>query len=362
VKTERQPIHMFLDMDFQPRYGPQDVLPGAGDGRAMRPPVPGAVRYDSIEPGIDPDDDHFLRGYETDGNLEPLMAPATGDMPPEPRYFDGFPAALTIDRALIDRGRERYNIYCGVCHGQAGLGDGPVYQRIVMRTNLDPTAVQGFPAPRNLHQPSVLDMPTGKLFDRITRGVYADIQGRRTYTMWPYAAQISPRDRWAIVAYIRVMQQAQRFPIDQLPDDLRSQVEGAPTVEHPAVVPTARAPFTEEDLNDPELIAAGKALFENPAKNCFMCHQVEEDKPAVLGIPLQAPAYMGRFWGEKREVHLGPGGPLETVTFDVDYFYESIKEPMKRIAKGSLGGMTIPVAPTDEEINALAAYIRSLSQ
>ena len=236
VPSSNPPIHLFLDMDFQPRYGPQDPMPMMADSRAMRPPVLGAVRADGLEPGVEPDDDHFYRGYQTDGNLNPVMVEVeeAGVKTPEPKYISGFPPSITLDRAFIERGRERFNIYCSVCHGRSAEGDGPVYERVKIRQGLDPAAVQGFPAPRNMHLPKMLQYPEGKLFDRITRGFYTDSpEGKRTYTMWPYAAQVPPRDRWAIVAWIRVMQDSQYFPADRLPEALKANVASAPEVQPP---------------------------------------------------------------------------------------------------------------------------------
>jgi len=388
VKTERQPIHLFLDMDFQPRYGPQDAQDQSWDGfsgparfpdgRIMRPPVPGTVRYDTPEAevaGVDPDDDHFYRGYETDGNLKTVMAEVevSGNKVREPKYYVGFPEGLVIDRGLLERGRERYNIYCAVCHGRDGYGNGPVYERIKMRQNLDPDAIAGFPEPRDLHLPQVLDMPSGKLYDRITRGVFAvdEKTGRKSYTMWPYAAQVTPHDRWAIVAYIRLMQRAQRFPVGELPEDLRSEVQSAPTMQHPATprefaaatgeVITVPPAFTVRpgELEDPELIAQGKELFAG-AKLCWTCHQTEPEKvpPQVV---FNAPKFMGRFWGTEVEVHEGYGGPLVKVKMDEGYFIESLRDPMKRISKGALPGMLLQPF-TEREIKALMAYVKSLSE
>jgi hypothetical protein len=83
--------------------------------------------------------------------------------------------------------------------------------------------------------------------------------------------------------------------------------------------------------------------------------------PAPPGEALHAPRFLGKFWGQPLRVHDGNGGLLISVDFDEAYFVESVKEPMKKIHEGSTPGMV--VAPmTNDEINALIAYVKSLSK
>ncbi len=116
----------------------------------------------------------------------------------------------------------------------------------------------------------------------------------------------------------------------------------------------------ESQLDDPSLIQQGKALFLT--KTCFTCHQTDPAVPAPAGLALKAPKYIGDFWGKETLVHKGFGGPLEKVVFGPGYFYESVKNSMLRVAKGSLAPMPPLPPPTDEEIMALMAYVRSLSK
>ena len=218
VKSPRERIHIFQDMDIQPRYGAQSPHDLYADGRAMRKPVEGTVAQGELRT-----DDHYHRGYETDGNLETVMVTRTsnGNETEVPKYYDSFPDEVEVDQAFLERGRERYGIYCGVCHGEAGYGDGPVQRRVDLLTEAsamdkewDP--VEGWAPVRNLHEARIREQPLGQLYDTITRGM-----GK----MPGYATQMPPEDRWAIVAYVRALQLSQHFPADELPDDLSSELQ-----------------------------------------------------------------------------------------------------------------------------------------
>ena len=102
------------------------------------------------------------------------------------------PPPLTL--ALLERGRQRFNIYCSVCHGFAGFGDGMVVQR-------------GFPAPPSYHIDRLRNAPIQHFYDVITNGYGV---------MYSYAQRVSPQDRWAIAAYIRALQAAEEVPVSQL--------------------------------------------------------------------------------------------------------------------------------------------------
>lgn len=114
---------------------------------------------------------------------------AAGLVPPQP------PAS----EALLARGRERFDIYCSMCHGRDGYGRGMVVQR-------------GFPAPPSFHTDIIRALSDEHYYTVITGGL-----GK----MPPYAAQVAPPDRWAIVAYIRALQLSQDAPPDAVPADQR---------------------------------------------------------------------------------------------------------------------------------------------
>lgn len=116
------------------------------------------------------------------------------------------PAPLTLTPELLQRGRERYNIYCAVCHGLGGVGNGEVVQR-------------GYPAPPSYHSERLRNAPLGHFYDVITKGYGA---------MYSYAARVEPNDRWAIAAYIRALQLSQRASASDVPTAEQNVLETKP--------------------------------------------------------------------------------------------------------------------------------------
>ncbi len=185
IASGRPRIHPIQDMDFQPRYVAQGPGPLFADGRAMRPPVPGTIPRNQPPP-------------------DPLVETGLQDGKP----IDRIP--LPVTAALMERGRERYNIYCAVCHGVAGDGRGPVAIRALER------AEPGWVAPRSLHVEAVRKQPAGQLFQTITRGLN---------TMPSYAAQLSAEDRWAVVLYVKALQRSQHARLEDVPPEKRATLE-----------------------------------------------------------------------------------------------------------------------------------------
>jgi mono/diheme cytochrome c family protein len=110
-----------------------------------------------------------------------------------------FPFPVT--KEVLDRGQERYQIYCSMCHGLTGYGDGMIVRR-------------GFRRPPSYHDDRLRNEPVGHFFDVITNGWGA---------MPDYAAQIPPEDRWAIIAYLRALQLSQQVPAAQVSPEMRSR-------------------------------------------------------------------------------------------------------------------------------------------
>jgi len=104
---------------------------------------------------------------------------------------------VPVNRELIVRGRDRYNIYCSPCHGTTGYGDGIIVSR-------------GLKNPPSYHTEALRDQPVGHFYDVITRGVGE---------MKSYAARIPVQDRWAIVAYVRTLQASQNVKVADLGSD-----------------------------------------------------------------------------------------------------------------------------------------------
>lgn len=130
-------------------------------------------------------------------------SPAPGD-PAFTGFKDGQPLVknpLRVTRELLARGRERFDIYCAVCHGRDGYGQGIVVRR-------------GFPAPPSYHQDRLRDAPDGHFYDVITRGYGA---------MLPFSDRLTSDDRWAVVAYVRALQRSQHTALGELPPDERTR-------------------------------------------------------------------------------------------------------------------------------------------
>jgi cytochrome c553 len=114
---------------------------------------------------------------------------------------DAFPFPIT--ETVLERGRERYDIYCAPCHGRTGEGNGMVVQR-------------GFPAPPSYHIDRLRKAPVGYFFDVITRGYGV---------MYSYAERVQPNDRWAIAAYIRALQRSENATLAEVPPTERGALD-----------------------------------------------------------------------------------------------------------------------------------------
>ncbi|MGH9558044.1 MAG: c-type cytochrome [Bryobacteraceae bacterium] len=175
------------DMHDQPRYKPLAGTDFFGDGRSARPEVPGTVAR---------------------GHLRIDQARYTGKL--DGQAVDTFPFEIT--RADLDRGQQRYNIYCSPCHSRVGDGNGMIVRR-------------GFKQAASYHTQKLIDAPVGHFFDVMTNGFGA---------MPSYASRIEPDDRWRIAAYIRVLQLSEDAPADAVPADMRGELDKNPVSPRPA--------------------------------------------------------------------------------------------------------------------------------
>src|SRR6202795_2663945 len=175
------------DMHNQPKYTPLRASDFFPDGRSARAPVPGTVARGQLR-----EDTVFYTGK-------------VGD-----QFAATFPMPVTL--ALLERGQERYNIYCAPCHARTGNGFGLVVQR-------------GYRRPVSFHDPRLRAAPPGYYFDAMTRGFGA---------MSDYTAQLSPADRWAVAAYVRALQFSQHASLTDLPPVQREQLMMEPAPPTPA--------------------------------------------------------------------------------------------------------------------------------
>jgi mono/diheme cytochrome c family protein len=142
----------------------------------------------------------------------PPYTVARGELNEDQQFFEGklggqlvttFPAPVT--RQMIEHGRKGFDIYCAVCHGRTGEGDGMIVQR-------------GFPAPPSLHEERLRKAPVGHFFDVITNGYGI---------MYPYASRVTTDERWDIIAYIRALQLSQHATLDDADPVNREQLQAA---------------------------------------------------------------------------------------------------------------------------------------
>lgn len=176
------------DMHNQPRYKPLAASSFFGDGLSARMTVDGTVAWGRSS--IQPADREFLR-LDT--------ARYTGKVNDTPVDYFPFP----ITKADLDRGQERYNVYCSPCHSRIGDGNGMVVRR-------------GFKQAASYHTDRLINAPVGHFFDVITNGFGY---------MPSYASRVEPDDRWRIVAYVRALQLSQNAQIDAVPADRRGDLD-----------------------------------------------------------------------------------------------------------------------------------------
>jgi hypothetical protein len=160
------------DMANQPRENPLSPSQFFADGRSARPLVENTVMRGSLET----------------------------DALTVPKDSNAFPLPLTTE--LLERGQQRYAIFCQPCHGMQGDGQGMV-------------AMRGMKHPPSYHQERLRAEPNGYLYDVVTNGFGA---------MYGYSSQIPPRDRWAIIAYVRALQLSRNAPVSELPPGLREKL------------------------------------------------------------------------------------------------------------------------------------------
>ena len=162
----------------QEKYEPLEKSSFFADGQSWRPQVEGTVARGELR-----EDTHFYEGI-VNGELSNVLP-------------------IDLNKEVLERGQQRYNIYCSPCHDRTGQGNGIIVKR-------------GLKQPTSFHDDRLKDMPVGYFFDVITNGYGV---------MYSYASRVPTKDRWAIAAYIRTLQLSQNVDLEKLPVEDQKQFQ-----------------------------------------------------------------------------------------------------------------------------------------
>jgi mono/diheme cytochrome c family protein len=187
--STRPPLEVFPDMDHQAKYKPQAESKFFVDGRADRPLPAGVVAYGRSDDATDAkflkQDVALFQGKDSKG--APLA---------------GFPSTVTVDAKFLERGRDRFTVYCAPCHGALGDGNGITKQ-------------YGMGATPSFHDDRLRKLAEGEIFNVITQG-----KGN----MLSYADKLPADDRWAVIAYVRALQRAAHTTTADVPAAHKSEL------------------------------------------------------------------------------------------------------------------------------------------
>lgn len=298
--SEQEPVHPNMNMDQQDRFEGQEENPFFEDNRSMRQPVEGTIARGNLR-----EDSEYYQGMNEDSS-----------------FVDEIPVDVT--KSFLYRGQEQYNIYCSVCHGRTGDGQG-----IIM------TGGYGYvPAP-TFHSDLLRDYEDGYLYSVIAEGIR---------TMPSYGHQVKVEDRWAIVAYIRALQRSQYVPENEME---QFDVDLAALQQEYAEQMAAQQEAEASESADEDISAErGKIVYEE--NQCQTCHSLDGSD----GI---GPTHQG-IWGREETLEDGT-----TITVDEEYLRESIVEPNAKIVEGYNPGMASYSYLSDAEIESLIEYMKTLS-
>jgi hypothetical protein len=177
--SEKPPIHLNPNMDVQEKYLPFTKSHFFVNGSAMRMPIEGTVARGELR-----ENTVYYFGKKDNGS-----------------FVKNNPLEITI--SLLERGRQRFNIFCAPCHDQTGSGQGMVVKK-------------GFLPPTSFHLDRIRVFSDGYYFDVISNGIR---------NMPSYKAQVPVNDRWAIVAYIRALQKSQNAALTDIPEEIRKEIK-----------------------------------------------------------------------------------------------------------------------------------------
>jgi len=202
------------DMQDQPKYKPLGQTAFFSDNRQSRPVIANTVARGDLRDG----DSEFYTGKSSkpskDGKTDVDV--------------DIFP--ITVDKELIERGHERFDVFCSPCHGRLGNGLGMIVRR-------------GFKQPPSYHIERLRNAPVGHFFDIVTNGYGA---------MYNYSAQITPRDRWAIISYIRVLQYSESQKANQLSAEAKAKLPAQANPEEEPIFPPLPSGQLQKSIDSPE--------------------------------------------------------------------------------------------------------------
>lgn len=219
-KTKLPPIELFADMVRQDKVKAQAPSAFFADGRGARAPIQGTVPMGYTQPSAPLSTDAAVMGGAYDvvlfagkedyANTGKLSGEGSANPNNGTNWGNGIPFQATL--ATLQRGRDRYEIQCAVCHGSTGAGNG-----IASKYGLVGVA--------SFHQQRLRDMNDGEIYNTIVNG---------KNTMLGYGASVQVPDRWAIVAYIRALQRSQNATIADVPADQQAALQGTNAASQPA--------------------------------------------------------------------------------------------------------------------------------
>jgi mono/diheme cytochrome c family protein len=213
-KSKDTPVYVFDDMDYQNKYKAQGENAFFADGRDARPPVTGTVARGT---GLEPTK-VFSDGFRRAESMNPSFVSGKDA---KGAFLAGFPEKslgftngklndYKVSQYTLEAGRGKFQIYCAVCHGQAGDGNGIMKVRSAIEGDAAIVTIA------SLQSPIIRAYPNGQIYDVITNG---------KNTMMGYGDKLSPEERWAVVAYVRALQLSQNCPPELVPAAVKAQIK-----------------------------------------------------------------------------------------------------------------------------------------
>lgn len=192
-KSTRNPIYVFPDMDWQAKYLPQGQNEFFADGRNDRPVIPGTAGRGygwDIKEVFSPD-------YTDPVSLNPTLYSGKDA---DGQWHRGFPIEVTDE--VMHLGQQKFTIFCAVCHGAGGDGNGITKQF-------------GMAATPTYHDDRLRGMAEGEIFNTITHG---------KNLMGAYGMKLRPEERWAVIAYVRALQLSHEVSIEDVPEQFKPEL------------------------------------------------------------------------------------------------------------------------------------------